>query len=40
MKRVSTRRPNEKSFQSFVPTGKSHASGRVASIVVPGGRRR
>ena len=26
------------SFQSRVPTGKSHVAGRLASIVVPGGR--
>ena len=35
MKRVSTGRPNENSFQSFVPTGNRHASGTDPSIDDP-----
>ena len=30
-------RSNANSFQNRVPTGNSHASGRLASIEVPGG---
>jgi hypothetical protein len=40
MKRVSTARPPKSNcFHRRVPAGNSQASGRVASIAVPGGKR-